>query len=260
MNLLERLHWLEEHSSQSGDIEVLISISESNNDVGEPWPDERKAECPYCKKKLAKIPGSKTKCVFCSKYMYVRANPFSESRRVVTEEEVELIDDEWARRSGKWEERLLEQKRKAEVVGKLARDKETAPTSADIRRGIWEMELDDLAAKEDWWSYRCKTLDIAKSAKGVRNSMTALISFLDVFYFDANGATPGVYKWNVENAKYVLYIAESISQVAETVGLGEPDLLENYSERASFLKNNFNMPVDMLDAWLKFKSKTHFEI
>lgn len=68
----------------------------SNNIKSLKQKDERKAECPNCSEKLEKIPGAKTKCPHCGKYMFVRTRPKDNIRVVVTEIEADRIDEEWS--------------------------------------------------------------------------------------------------------------------------------------------------------------------
>ena len=51
--------------------------------------------CPYCAKPLDKMPGRKTKCLFCANYMYVRTRPADKKRVVVTEQDAAKIDEQW---------------------------------------------------------------------------------------------------------------------------------------------------------------------
>jgi hypothetical protein len=104
---------LEENATQYENFEIEVTVESNTPEREEPWPDLRKAECPNCFHELVKIPGSKTKCPFCLKFMYVRSSPLTRTREVVTEQQVELIDDEWARRNGTWEERVLEKQQKS---------------------------------------------------------------------------------------------------------------------------------------------------
>ena len=61
---------------------------------GEPL-DGRKAVCPHCNGVLKKIPGAKTKCPLCYEYIYVRTEPKSNTRILVSESRANEIDDEW---------------------------------------------------------------------------------------------------------------------------------------------------------------------
>jgi hypothetical protein len=57
--------------------------------------DRRRAECPYCKSSLRKIPAAKTKCPHCGEYMFVRTRPLDGTRTVVTAEEARCIEADW---------------------------------------------------------------------------------------------------------------------------------------------------------------------
>jgi len=59
--------------------------------------------CPYCAKPLDKMPGRKTKCPFCSNYMYVRTRPVDKKRVVVTEQDAAKIDEQWMVEKGIYE-------------------------------------------------------------------------------------------------------------------------------------------------------------
>ena len=56
---------------------------------------DKKVFCPYCKKELAKKPSRKTRCPFCSKFIFVRTNPKTKKKVLVTEQGVKDIEKEW---------------------------------------------------------------------------------------------------------------------------------------------------------------------
>ncbi|MFH1431520.1 MAG: hypothetical protein ABIG37_03580 [Nanoarchaeota archaeon] len=61
-------------------------------------------KCPYCKKKLEKIPLKKKKCEFCGKCIYPRSRPETKGKVLVTENELKKIEFEWIKYalSHKW--------------------------------------------------------------------------------------------------------------------------------------------------------------
>ena len=65
-------------------------------------------KCPYCKKRLAKIPLKKSMCEFCGKYIYPRSHPNNREKVLVTESELKKIEAEWIKYalSHKWFKRL----------------------------------------------------------------------------------------------------------------------------------------------------------
>ena len=80
--------------------------------------DARVAVCPSCGAALKKVPGAKTKCPACSQYIYVRTD-LQKRRVVVTHEQAEVIDDEWARVNGTWDERFISKQRIEEARATL---------------------------------------------------------------------------------------------------------------------------------------------
>ena len=119
--------------------------------------DLRRAECPYCHSQLKKIPGSKTKCPHCGKYMRVKTRPSDLARIVVTEEESEKIDEQWAIAQGRHDIYLSEKQRKATDK----QDRETVrqtlinrfgkePSKGDIEWGFLNRKLEDAIKRGDW--------------------------------------------------------------------------------------------------------------
>ena len=110
--------------------------------------DLRKAECPYCKKALDKIPNRKIKCPHCGEFMYVRTRPKDNARVVVVKAEADKIEEEWARihdhdrffargpsRKEKFEK---ERERLRKVFGK-------EPSERDVIWGILNKEIGEHA-------------------------------------------------------------------------------------------------------------------
>jgi len=52
-------------------------------------------KCPYCKKKLEKVPLRKKKGDFCGKFIYVRKKPNNMKKVLIMENEIEKIEKEW---------------------------------------------------------------------------------------------------------------------------------------------------------------------
>ena len=52
-------------------------------------------KCPYCKKRLEKVPSRKKKCDFCGKYIYIRTRPKDKKKVLVKKDEINKIEKEW---------------------------------------------------------------------------------------------------------------------------------------------------------------------
>lgn len=154
-----------------------------------PPTDSRIAECPTCHGALKKSPGAKTKCPLCGAYMYVRTNPDTRERVVVTEAQAEEIDDEAAKLNGTWEMRLAEKNRKAKVKADLTKSfKGKEPSKEDIE---WRMLNQDsliFARSRDWVSYMLTRNRMAEQQLRSNLYKDALRTFLDVAAYAVNGA------------------------------------------------------------------------
>ena len=106
-----------------------------------PPTDKREAKCPNFEGQLKKVPGSKTKCPLCGKFMFIRTDPHLRTRVVVTEEGAEHIDDETAKLNGTWEDRLKEKQKIAKAIAELTkRFGGVEPSKEDLE---WNLAIKD---------------------------------------------------------------------------------------------------------------------
>lgn len=54
------------------------------------------AICPYCGNRLEKKPGHKKKCPHCGNFIHVRTRPLDNQKVLVTEKQMEAINEQWA--------------------------------------------------------------------------------------------------------------------------------------------------------------------
>ncbi len=163
-------------------------IEKNSEYVYAPPIDTREAKCPNCQGLLLKVPGSKTKCPLCGEFMFIRTDPYTRTRVVVTEEGAEHIDDEKAKLNGTWEDRLREKKKIAKAKAELTkRFGGVEPSKEDLE---WNLAVKDSMeyAKKHWWS--SYALNQNKKAeillKGGKQKL-ALELFLQVAYLEHNG-------------------------------------------------------------------------
>jgi hypothetical protein len=178
--------------SEIPQVSVEISVSQPDPAAAyeyTPPKDNRAAVCPNCSAQLKKVPGSKTKCPFCSKFMFVRTEPHTRTRVIVTEAGAEEIDDEIAKLNGTWEDRLREKQRLAKTKADLKKKfGGQEPSKDDIE---WSIAIQDSMtyAKERWWS--SYALNQAKKASLLEKrgkSQNAFELLLEVAYLEHNGA------------------------------------------------------------------------
>ena len=151
--------------------------------------DARVPKCPNCSGTLKKVPGAKTKCPLCGQYMYIRTNPHTRERMVVTETQADEIDEETARLTGTIDPRLEAKKRKVKVAADLTKSfhgKEPSPE--DIEWRILNEDLMTYAKSKDWTSYMITKNDMGEFQLKSKQPKAALISFLEVAVLAVNGA------------------------------------------------------------------------
>jgi hypothetical protein len=120
--------------------------------------------------------------------MFVRTEPHTRTRVVVTKAGAEHIDDETAKLNGTWEDRQKEKKKianaKAELTKKFGG---VEPSKEDLE---WSLAIKDSMeyAKKHWWS--SYALNQNKKAEMLRKrgkTKLALELFLQVAYLEHNG-------------------------------------------------------------------------
>jgi hypothetical protein len=121
--------------------------------------------------------------------MFVRTNPHSRERVVVTESQAEEIDDEIARLNGTWEIRLAEKKRKEKIKADLTKSfKGKEPSKQDIEWRMLNQDAMTYAKSRDWISYMLTKSEMAERQLKSNLPKDALRTFLDVAAFAVNGA------------------------------------------------------------------------
>jgi hypothetical protein len=98
--------------------------------------------------------------------MYVRTDPESKLRLVVTFEQAERIDDDWARLNGTYEQRVAERLRLTRTRDEL-REKFNGvePSEEDVLRHLVKEDLLEHSRQRLWGFYRNDYYEMADSAR-----------------------------------------------------------------------------------------------
>jgi hypothetical protein len=173
------------NSVQSGEIDVVATFG--NDDYVEPT-DARTAVCPSCGFGLNKVPGAKTKCPHCAAFMYVRTDPETNSRVVVTAERAEEIEDEWSKINGTWEYRQEEKRRYEATKEQLTKDfKGVVPSDNDVKWSLLNEDSIKHASVQDWGLYRNTIFQMGEILRKEEKHSMALEKYLLVCYMDTCG-------------------------------------------------------------------------
>ena len=173
------------NSVQSGEIDVVATFG--NDDYVEPT-DARTAVCPSCGFGLNKVPGAKTKCPHCAAFMYVRTDPETNSRVVVTAERAEEIEDEWSKINGTWEYRQEEKRRYEATKEQLTKNfKGVVPSDNDVKWSLLNEDSIKHASVQDWGLYRNTIFQMGEILRKEEKHSMALEKYLLVCYIDTCG-------------------------------------------------------------------------
>ena len=176
-----------EKKGLSTSTEAEVAPIQTEHDESEcPLQDKRLAVCPYCQGALKKIPGSKTKCPHCNKHMFIRTNT-DNIKMVVTEEEAEKIDEDWAMKSGTYD-LLASNKEEFEVEREALRKQfGKEPSANDVRWRILNKDLMKNAMNMDFGLYRNTRLHMGELLYKEGKFKDALATYLEASYLDLNG-------------------------------------------------------------------------
>lgn len=164
---------------------TLLSMS---NELPREPEDKRKAECPYCHQALPKIPAKKTKCPHCGQVMYVRTRPKDRARVVVTQDEAEKIEEEWAIVSGTHDAYVTNKQRiEDERIFLRERFSGRDPSDRDIQWSLLNKDSLKYAQRADWGLYRNARFDMGEILRRELKLRPALEMYLEVCYLDLNG-------------------------------------------------------------------------
>ena len=173
------------NSVQSGEIDVVATFG--NDDYVEPT-DARTAVCPSCGFGLNKVPGAKTKCPHCAAFMYVRTDPETNSRVVVTAERAEEIEDEWSKINGTWEFRQEEKRRYQATKEQLTKNfNGVVPSDNDVKWSLLNEDSIKHASVQDWGLYRNTIFQMGEILRKEEKHSMAIEKYLLVCYMDTCG-------------------------------------------------------------------------
>ena len=240
-----------------------ISITLESDDYVKPT-DARVAACPSCGSVLAKIPGAKTKCPHCGMYMFIRTDPSTNSRVVVTAERAEEIDDEWAKINGTWEEREEEKRRFAATKEQLTkRFNGKIPSDNDIK---WSLLIEDSvkhSSMQNWGLYRNVIFQMGEILRKEDKHSAAIEKYLLVCYIDTCGpnniSAPigqrsnswGEIPFSERQAFLAPGVLERIQKSAKRINTDLEDLKEVLSEIGVTYKGAIPFTLSTEESWKK---------
>ena len=234
--------------------------------------DERKAECPYCKNGLKKVPSAKTKCPACKEFMYVRTR-VDGVRAVVTKLRSEEIEKDWRRRT--WLEEIFKYTDKsnpafkAEKNALLNRADGSEPSINDVLRRIFNKQLIEYSTEDLWGLNRNTRFQMGCLLMSEGEDKQGLGTFLEVCYLDLSTDILGEAQYGSgalrkkllaatsESAEelfeghYVLapVVIDWIIEISNNLNIGSNEMMNIHNEHITKVKDNLNIPISLEISW-----------
>ncbi len=221
--------------------------------------DLRVAACPYCGVELKKVPGAATRCPDCHQTMYVRTDKRDQTRRVVTEEQADRIDD--AREAMAMGDLARYDRRVRETNDRLRVRFGHEPAYRDVR---WSMLNEDQLthqARRDYGLYRNTLWKMMEELdrSGPSKQRQALEYALNIFYIDqcepnnlgglANAEKFGARPWGPAPKLERGSLTEWIGSRCEKLGITAEQAARDYEPAAERLKTALKMPQQWAAIW-----------
>lgn len=145
-------------------------------------------KCPYCKKKLDKIPTRKSKCPHCEEYIYSRTRPSDRKKVLVTEKQKEEIEEQWTKYYEFQEEsNLMENPEFVSAKKELSKQFGKEPSINDTKWRVFNQKIIEYASKKQWGLYRNNKLNMAFLLQKENKLKQSLSTLFEVVYLDING-------------------------------------------------------------------------
>jgi hypothetical protein len=145
--------------------------------------------CPYCSSKLNRRPQKKKKCAQCGNYIYVRTRPTDRKRVLVTEKQIEEIEDQWSKllmaRAPRIQKQEVFDDAKKILAAKFGRE----PADSDVIWSLLKKEIITYTSSHQWGLYRNTLFEMGELLRSKNKWSCALDRYLEVCYLDLNGGS-----------------------------------------------------------------------
>jgi hypothetical protein len=248
-----------EYQKQVDGIDRFLS-ADTNRELGNTSPI-----CPHCGGALVRMPTKKQKCALCLKDIYVRTRPSDHKSVVVTPEQAESLDEQWAMVEGRYDELQRDKQRHSQARVLLAGKFGRAPSEGDVEWKLLNEDLLTAAGQQDWPKYRDTRDAMARLLSREKKHKDALATFLEVCYLDVNGPINvkddrwrGVSEpfgpWTPKFGHLNSSVVERIAKMAHAANFTSEIMHAQFVERATAIKQALHLPVAVDTAWEQLSS------
>ncbi|MBI3325182.1 MAG: hypothetical protein HYZ81_00555, partial [Nitrospinae bacterium] len=145
------------------------------------------AICPTCHQPLAKKPGRKTQCPHRDAFMYVRTPPLDRQKVLVTEAQIQQIEEQWAIVDGRHGQYLGERQAYEAMRAQLAKSFGREPPENDVKFALLNQQLIEHSLQGNWGLYRNARWQMAEILRKEGRAKGTLAIYLEILYLDLNG-------------------------------------------------------------------------
>ena len=229
----------------------------------DPVIDQRTQICPCCGGELRSIPAAKTKCPNCSEFIFVRTDPRTNSRRLVTKSEASEIEllHHIRRQLTQYVSIESDDVQRARID--LDSERSTVVSQIDAIKQAIQEAMNFYASRHHWGLYRNQYLDLAEIERRTGDYEAALWHYFDVNYFDLNGADNATEltidgattfvldhpEWNPDLAFIAPAIIEITYDLLKYLDIAVSRAIDIYEPRANKLQESLRMPVEWKRAY-----------
>ncbi|HOT98294.1 MAG TPA: hypothetical protein PKZ83_14285 [bacterium] len=218
------------------------------------------ANCPYCGSALKKKPGAKTKCPFCGCYIFVRTRPIDKKQVLVTQDEIEIIEEEWAIVNGTHEFYLAGKRERESIRDELHKKFGHPPDKEDIEWVRLNRQLHREARENAWGGYTSTRRQMAEALQKRNKLDHALRTYLEVCYLDLNGPQNcTVYLYKEANPRkeprflpkegMLAIEIDQVISISKKNGITVSELKRLFFEIANKQHQNLRLPLSPEKAW-----------
>lgn len=234
----------QKYKKQADGIDRFLS-AETNRSLGNASPI-----CPHCGGALLQMPTKAMKCALCHKDIRVRTRHSDHKRVVVTPDEAEMLDEQWAMVQGRLYE--CDKQRRLEVRASLAEKFGRTPSERDVEWKLLNEDLLTCAGKQDWPAYRDTRQAMAKLLSREKKHKDALATLLEVCYLDINGPiveSESLGRWAPKFGRLNSRIVERIVKTARAGDFTSEAVHSLFIERATLVQKALHLPVAADTGW-----------
>ena len=203
--------------------------------------------CPYCENMLEKRPGRKKKCPHCGNFILVRTRPSDRKRVLVTEEQADFVDEQWAIHNGTHDVYLQRKREYEDAKASLRERLGCEPLDSDVRWNLLNLKRSKAGRDLDWGTYSLVTFDMAEFLRKEGKVESALEMCCEACYLWLNGPTVG--SFDSRTAFVAPAHVDHMRRASKKLGLSIDELQAEFERVGRRLQEQLKVPRAPSQVW-----------